>query len=292
VRRSAPIGWPLVASTLGSRTSPSRTFSAGLQLATACLVVLLVAPAVAQAKPRITKGPEAVTPGEKVRFAGKRFPSEKNVQATVQPEECAPLTCTNAILGKGVSSRDWAVDDRGRTGVRFRWPHGYLVHDADFGFTDRYPWLVGEPASVRICSAPARPRCATAFVRTEQPPVEPPLENTFVALAITEDGRPRPIVPGTRMFVTISENVNGQPFVGVDAGCGKGGDLEVAPDRLIVGDLAGPSVPCRDDDALEQQQQLERFILSDPRWRLVNGRDLILSSGVTVIELAAGPFEE
>jgi heat shock protein HslJ len=263
--------------------------------------VLLVAPAVAQAKPRITKSPKAVTPGEKVRLVGKRFPSEKNVHATVQTEECADLSCineecaglscTNAILDKRGVSRDWAVDDRGRTRVRFRWPHGYLVHDADFGFTDRYPWLVGEPASVRICSAPGKQRCAETLVRFDKPPPGPLSGRTFVSTAVTENGVPRQLVPGTRIEVGFTENtLTGQPGVGWRAGCNTwGSDVEITADRLILGAIGGTAIGCR-DDLLAQDDWLARFFDSDPRWRL-NDR-LILASDGTVIELAAGPFEE
>jgi META domain len=289
-----------VASTLGPMTSPSRTFRAGLQLATACLVVLLGAPAVAQAKPRITKGPKAVTPGEKARLVGKRFPSQKNVHATVlQTQECAGLSCintecvefncTNPILDKGASSRDWTVDDRGRTRVRFRWPHGYLVHDADFAFVARYPWLVGEPASVRICSAPGKPRCAETFVRIEQPPPTPLSRRPFISTAVTENGAPRSLVPGTRIEVRFMEHtLTGQPGVGWRAGCNTfGSDVEIAPDRLILGDIGGTAAGCPSEDLHEQDDWLARFFDSDPRWRL-NDRLVITSDG-TVITLEASP---
>jgi hypothetical protein len=179
------------------------------------------------------------------------------------------------------------VDDRGRTRVRFRWPHGYLAHDADFTFVDRYPWLVSEQASVRICSAPGKQRCAETLVRIDKPPPGPLSGRTFISTAVTENRAPRPLVPGTRIEVRFTEHTpTGQPGVVWRAGCNTwGSDVEITPDRLILGQIGGTQGPCR-EDLQEQDERLATFFDSDPRWRL-NDR-LVLTSGGTVIELEAG----
>jgi hypothetical protein len=241
----------------------------------------------ADAKPRITKGPETVTPDEMVRLTGRNLPPDRKVYATVRPMDCpVPIaTCTNAI-GKGGNNRAWKVSDQGKSRVRFRWPRSYLAYYPGT-FTESSFWHDGEQAKVRVCSFPGKPKCDKVFVRVEKPP--PPaglIGHTFVSTAVTENGERRPLVPGTRITVSFLER-DGRTGVVWCAGCNTfGADVEITADRLLVGVIAGTAAGCR-DDLHAQDDWLAGFFGSDPRWRL--GDRLVLTSGGTGIELEAGP---
>jgi hypothetical protein len=204
----------------------------------------------------------------------------------VRPMDCpVPITtCTNAI-GKGADTRAWTVSDRGKSHVRFRWPRSYLAYYP--AHTERHFWRDGEQAKVRICSLPSKLKCDRIFVVVDKPP--PPaglIGRTFVSMAVTENGEPRPLVPGTRIAVSFLER-DGRTGVVWSAGCNTfGADVEITADRLLVGVIAGTAAGCR-DDLHAQDEWLAGFFGSDPRWRLDDR--LVLTSGGTVIELEAGP---
>jgi heat shock protein HslJ len=111
------------------------------------------------------------------------------------------------------------------------------------------------------------------------------LGRTFISAAVTEDGEPRALVPGTRIRVTFEERED-RRVVGWRAGCNMfGADLEITGDRLLVGRIAATLIGCS-DGLPEQDGWLAGFLGSDPRWRLSEDR-LTLTSGDTVIELEA-----
>ncbi len=109
---------------------------------------------------------------------------------------------------------------------------------------------------------------------------------TFASVAVTEDNRPRPLVADTRIELTF-EKRGDEGGMRWQAGCNiAGSSVEIAAERLLVGDeIAGTSQGCR-DELHEQDEWLMGFFRSDPHWELHDER-LTLTSGVIVIELEA-----
>lgn len=104
-------------------------------------------------------------------------------------------------------------------------------------------------------------------------------DRTFISAAVTENGKPRPLVPDTHISVTF-----GGRDVGWQAGCNSAGaDVEITADRLRLGTIASTLIGCS-DQLNEQDEWLLDFFRSDPKWRLSDDR-LVLSSDETVIEL-------
>jgi heat shock protein HslJ len=102
---------------------------------------------------------------------------------------------------------------------------------------------------------------------------------TFLSTTATENGEPRPLVPGTQLRLTFQ---NGQ--VRAHAGCNHmTGPASLDGGRLGVGALTSTLMSC--GDALDEQDRwLARFLSANPTWRL-DGDDLILSTGDTEIRL-------
>jgi heat shock protein HslJ len=110
-------------------------------------------------------------------------------------------------------------------------------------------------------------------------------DRTFVSVTVTEGDEPRQLVPDTRIEVTFEEREN-QGVVRWAAGCNAfGGEVEITADRLLLGEVGGTEMGCR-DQFQEQDEWLLGFFDSDPHWRLSDDR-LTLTSGETVIELEA-----
>jgi heat shock protein HslJ len=111
--------------------------------------------------------------------------------------------------------------------------------------------------------------------------------HAFRSTAVTEDSEPRPLVPETQITVTFEERAD-EGVVGWQAGCNSfGADVEITADSLVVGQIAGTEIGCR-DDLHEQDDWLVDFFGSDPEWQLSDDR-LSLTSHGTVIELEAKP---
>jgi heat shock protein HslJ len=108
-----------------------------------------------------------------------------------------------------------------------------------------------------------------------------PWGRTFLSTSVTENGRPRALVEGTRIRLTFSDDHH----LGAQAGCNSmGGPAEVADGHLVVGDLATTEMGC-DPARHAQDDWLARFLTSRPGWRL-EGSSLTLDQGSTRIELA------
>jgi heat shock protein HslJ len=121
---------------------------------------------------------------------------------------------------------------------------------------------------------------------TRPPSARDLLDRAFISAEATENGKPRPLVPGTHIRVAFFEQPKGRRRVGWRAGCnGYGGDVEFTDNRLLIGLIAGTLIGCS-DELSEQDQWLGHFFSSDPKWRLSDDR-LVLSSADTVIELEA-----
>lgn len=100
---------------------------------------------------------------------------------------------------------------------------------------------------------------------------------TFLSTRVTEDGKDRPLVPGTRLLLTFQD---GQ--LRAHAGCNHmTGPASLDGGRLRVDALTSTLMSC--GDVLDEQDRwLARFLGANPTWRL-DGDDLILSTDDTEI---------
>lgn len=108
----------------------------------------------------------------------------------------------------------------------------------------------------------------------------------FLSVWVTEDGRSRELVPGTRIDVEF-EDREPRGIVRWSGGCNTTGDaVDITFERLdvLTGGLRGSTAVGCDEEGHEQDAWLERFFDSDPYWHLEGDR-LWLRSGGTVIEL-------
>jgi META domain len=103
---------------------------------------------------------------------------------------------------------------------------------------------------------------------------------TFVSTSVTENGRPRPLVEGTRIELSIP----GRDRIGASAGCNRlSGPLTIERQRLVVGTLASTRIGCA-PELHRQDEWLGRFLAADPVY-VLRGTSLRLQVGGTVIEL-------
>jgi heat shock protein HslJ len=106
---------------------------------------------------------------------------------------------------------------------------------------------------------------------------------TFVSVAVTEDGEPRPLIPGTRIKLTFEQRED-EGIIGWEAGCNlHGARVDITPQRLHLRQMAGTDMGCT-DELHEQDQWLGALFNSDPHWELREDR-LMLTFGGTSIEL-------
>jgi heat shock protein HslJ len=117
---------------------------------------------------------------------------------------------------------------------------------------------------------------------TESPPVDNLPREAFVALALSDGGEPRPIVPETEIVVSFEEDGK----IGWDSGCNRGSsDLEIVEDHLKVDDRFGSTLMGCSGPLGDQERWLIRFLTSDPEWQ-IDGRRLTLKSRPRDMELA------
>jgi heat shock protein HslJ len=94
-------------------------------------------------------------------------------------------------------------------------------------------------------------------------PGDEPWGRTFLSTDVTEQGRPRPLVSGTRITLTLVEDGH---RLGAQAGCNQmGGPVSFDGDRLVVRDLATTDMGC-DPPRHAQDEWLARFLTSRPQW--------------------------
>jgi heat shock protein HslJ len=106
---------------------------------------------------------------------------------------------------------------------------------------------------------------------------------TFLSVAVTQGGEPRPLVPDTRIKLTF-ENREAGGVVRWVAGCNiLGSEVEITAERLRTGEVAGTNQGCS-HELHEQDDWLADFFRSDPYWDLSNP-SLTLAAGETTIEL-------
>jgi heat shock protein HslJ len=108
-----------------------------------------------------------------------------------------------------------------------------------------------------------------------------PWDRTFLSTSVTENGRPRPLVAGTR--ITLNFVKDGRRL-GAQAGCNSmGGPARFAGGRLVVSDLATTEMGC-DPPRHAQDEWLGRFLTSRPEWSRSTST-LTLDDGTTRIVL-------
>jgi heat shock protein HslJ len=101
---------------------------------------------------------------------------------------------------------------------------------------------------------------------------------TFLSTSVTEEGQPRPLVAGTRIRLSFSDDHH----VGAQAGCNSmGGAARFSGGRLLVDDLATTDMGC-DPARHAQDDWLARFLTSRPAWS-ADGTTLILENASTRI---------
>jgi heat shock protein HslJ len=102
----------------------------------------------------------------------------------------------------------------------------------------------------------------------------------FLSSAVSEDGRERPLVEGTRIRLSFGRDHR----LGAHAGCNSmGGEAEAAGGRLVVSDLATTEMGC-DPARHDQDEWLAGVLTSRPAYRL-EGAVLTLRQGSTELRL-------
>lgn len=104
---------------------------------------------------------------------------------------------------------------------------------------------------------------------------------SFVSESVTEDGRPRPLVPGTQVQLSFSDDGR---TIGASAGCNSmGGPVQIRPHRLVI-DIQWTTDMACDPPREAQDTWVIDFLSADPRYAL-RGDRLHLQVGGTVIEM-------
>ena len=114
-------------------------------------------------------------------------------------------------------------------------------------------------------------------------PTEPPPTGLdgrhFLSVSVTQDGEPRPLVPGTQIRLSFADG-----SVSAQAGCNIfGGSYSMDGDQLVVVGGGMTEMGC-DPPRHAQDDWLFGFLGSRPTLQL-SGSDLVLTSGSTVITL-------
>jgi heat shock protein HslJ len=108
-----------------------------------------------------------------------------------------------------------------------------------------------------------------------------PWGRTFLSTEVTENGRPKPLVAGTRITLNFIEDGH---RLGANAGCNSmGGQATFGGGRLVVNDLATTEMGC-DPPRHAQDEWVGRFLTSQPRWSR-SGPTLTLDNGTVRIVL-------
>jgi heat shock protein HslJ len=105
---------------------------------------------------------------------------------------------------------------------------------------------------------------------------------TFIATAVTDDGRPHALVPDTELSVEFTDD--GRLIA--RAGCNMmQGKVNTADGKLVFdGDLASTAMGC--DKARTDQDSFVGSVLgASPSWKLANDR-LTITSGTTTLDMA------
>ncbi|MFD7154096.1 META domain-containing protein [Kribbella sp. NPDC059898] len=122
-----------------------------------------------------------------------------------------------------------------------------------------------------------------------------PLGRTYLSTSVDENGKPKQLVPNTRIRLGFARQPNkneGDPrvwdIVRAHVGCNSLGTAAAAGElltggRLSIPGIGGTQVGC-EPPLRDQEEWLEAFLTSGPAWRL-SGDELTLTSGGTTITL-------
>ncbi|HET9771205.1 MAG TPA: META domain-containing protein, partial [Acidimicrobiia bacterium] len=108
-----------------------------------------------------------------------------------------------------------------------------------------------------------------------------PWGRTFLSTSVTENGRPKPLVEGTRISLRFDGD---RRHVGAQAGCNSmGGPASFEGGKLVVDDLATTEMGC-DPPRHAQDEWVADFLTGRPTWAL-DGPVLTLETGTARIVL-------
>ena len=114
-------------------------------------------------------------------------------------------------------------------------------------------------------------------VSTGDVPDGPALAAEYLSMEVTEDGRPRELVPGTRIRLSFDGD-----RLGASLGCNQlGGRYRLDGDVLVVDELSSTEMGC-DPPRHDQDRWFADLLTSRPALA-VAGDDLTVTSGTTII---------
>ena len=140
------------------------------------------------------------------------------------------------------------------------------------------PKFLVVPLLLLLAGCGARPVEAGA---PDQPAPDPLRGRTFIATAVTADGKPHPLVAGTEVSFEFTDDgrLIARP------GCNMlQGPVDTADGKLVVHDLAQTDMGC-DQARMEQDSFVGEVLSASPTWEL-NGDRLTVKSGSTTLDLA------
>jgi heat shock protein HslJ len=134
---------------------------------------------------------------------------------------------------------------------------------------------------LRLLTVPLLLLLAACGTRTTAQDAPDPLRGqTFLATAVTEDGKPHALVPGTEMTVEFTDD--GRLIA--QAGCNMmQGQVDTSNGTLAV-ELETTAMGC-DDARHEQDSFVAKVLGASPTWKLAGDR-LTITSGSTTFDLA------
>src|SRR4029077_18267591 len=101
----------------------------------------------------------------------------------------------------------------------------------------------------------------------------------FVSVLVTEKGKSKVLVPGTKIRLSFTDGM-----LGASAGCNSmGGDYQVVNGKLVVGQMSTTEIGCPTNLG-EQDQWLAAFLGAKPQIAL-DGNNLVLTSDDTEVTL-------
>jgi heat shock protein HslJ len=110
------------------------------------------------------------------------------------------------------------------------------------------------------------------------PAAGPPWGHTYLSTAVTEQGKPRQLVPGTRITLRFADD--GRLIV--QAGCNTmQARAQLNADRLVIGDMSTTAMACL-SPAGEQDGWVATFLGGQPSWRLAGYELILTGSDITV----------
>jgi heat shock protein HslJ len=135
---------------------------------------------------------------------------------------------------------------------------------------------------LRLAAVPLLLVLAACGARAAEQSAPDPLRGkTFLATAVTENGKPRALVPNTEVSVEFTDD--GRLIA--QAGCNTmQGQVNTANGKLVVDDLASTAIGCPQASG-EQDAFVAKVIGASPSWQLDDDQ-LTITSGTTTLAMA------